>query len=354
LAKSDQNLRNIFYRFPRNEIRNWENAMLLTRRRAMAAIAGGLTSLLAPVAWSQQAWPSRTIKMIVPYPAGGTTDLLGRMVADQLKSGLNATCIVENKPGAGTTLGAEQVARSEPDGYTLLMATSTTLAINKTLYRKLPYDPVKDFTPIALVAGVPFALIINPMLPAKTLAEFIAYAKSRPGELAYGSAGNGSPQHLGAEMLKSAAGIDIRHVPYRGSVPAMLDVIAGHIPFMIVDLQPALQQIREGKVRVLGVTTPKRVAAAPDIPTLAEAGLPGFELVAWQGVVAPAGLPRPIADQLAAQIAKLVADPATRDRLTALSLEPLSGSTPESFAAYIKTEVDRWAVVVKASGAEAE
>jgi tripartite-type tricarboxylate transporter receptor subunit TctC len=328
--------------------------MLLTRRRAMAASAGGLASLLGSAVRSQQAWPSRTIKMVVPYPAGGTTDLLGRMVADQLKAGLNATCIVENKPGAGTVLGAEQVARSEPDGYTLLMATSTTLAINKTLYKKLPYDPVKDFTPIALLAGVPFALIINPMLPAKTLAEFIAYAKSKPGELAYGSAGNGSPQHLGAEMLRTAAGIDIRHVPYRGSVPAMLDIIAGHIPFMIVDLQPALQQIREGKVRVLGVTTPKRVAAAPDIPTLAEAGLPGFELVAWQGVVAPAGLPRPIVDQLAAQIARLVADPATRDKLTTLSLEPLSGSTPDSFASYVKTEVDRWAVVVKASGAEAE
>ncbi|MHB8270146.1 Bug family tripartite tricarboxylate transporter substrate binding protein [Bradyrhizobium sp.] len=326
--------------------------MLLTRREAMAASAGGLAVLASP-AWSQTAYPNRIIKMIVPYPAGGTTDLLGRLVADQLKSGLGATCIVENKPGAGTTLGANEVARSEPDGYTLLMATSTTLAINKTLYKKLPYDPVKDFTPIALVAAVPFALIVNPMLPPKTLAEFIAYAKSNPG-LAYGSAGNGSPQHLGAEMLKTEAGIDIRHVPYRGSVPAMIDIIAGHIPFMIVDLQPALQQIREGKVRVLGVTTPKRVAAAPDIPTLAEAGLPGFELVAWQGVVAPAGLPRPIVDQLAAQLAKLVADPATRDKLTALSLEPLTGSTPDSFAAYVKTEVDRWAVVVKNSGAEAE
>src|SRR5436305_419111 len=271
--------------------------MRLTRRQAIAG-CGGLAVLIAPRAFAQTTYPSRTIKMIVPYPAGGTTDFLGRLVAEQIKIGLGATVIVENKPGAGTTLGAEQVAKAEGDGYTLLMATSTTLAINKTLYKKLPYDPVKDFTPIALVAGVPFALIINPMLPAKTLAEFIAYAKSKPGELAYGSAGNGSPQHLGAEMLKSAAGIDIRHVPYRGSVPAMLDVIAGHIPFMIVDLQPALQQIREGKVRVLGVTTPKRVAAAPDIPTLAEAGLPGFELVAWQGVVAPAGVPRPIVDRL--------------------------------------------------------
>src|SRR3981189_3466947 len=182
--------------------------MLLTRRRAMAAGAGGLTALLGSAARSQQAYPSRTIKMIVPYPAGGTTDLLGRMITDQLKSGLDATVLVVNKPGPGTRLGADLVARSVPDGYPLLMATSTTLAINKTLYRKLPYDPVKDFTPIALVAAVPFALIVNPQIPAKTLPEFIAYAKSNPG-LAYGSAGNGSPQHLRAEMLNAAAAIDI-------------------------------------------------------------------------------------------------------------------------------------------------
>jgi tripartite-type tricarboxylate transporter receptor subunit TctC len=327
--------------------------MLMTRREAIAG-CGGLAMLTGLPAFAQAAYPSRTVKMIVPFPAGGTTDLLGRLVADQLKTGLGATVIVENKPGSGSTLAAEQVARAEPDGYTLLMATSTTLAINKTLYKKLAYDPVKDFAPVALVAGVPFALIVNPQVPAKTLLEFIAYAKSMPG-LAYGSAGNGSPQHLGAEMLKTAAGIDIRHVPYRGSVPAMLDVIAGHIPFMMVDLQPALQQIREGKVRVLGVTTPKRVAsAAPDIPTLAEAGLSGFELVAWQGVVAPAAVPRPIIDQLAGQIGKLMADPATRDKLTTIALEPLAGSTPDSFAAYIKTEVDRWAVIVRNSGAELE
>ena len=335
----------------------WEKTVRVTRREAIAGGGGGLVLLTGLPALAEAAYPSRTIKMIVPYPAGGTTDFLGRLVADQFKNGLNnglgATVIVENKPGAGTTLGADQVAKSEPDGYTLLMATSTTLAINKTLYRKLPYDPVKDFAPIALVAAVPFALIINPTIPAKTLPQFIAYAKSKPG-LAYGSAGNGSPQHLGAEMLKTAAGIDIRHVPYRGSVPAMLDVIAGHIPFMVVDLQPALQQIREGKVRVLGVTTPKRVAAAPDIPTLAEAGLPGFELVAWQGVVAPAAVPRPIIDQLAGQIGKLMADPATRDKLTKIAIEPLAGSTPDSFAAYIKTEVDRWAVVVRNSGVELE
>src|SRR5690348_12633021 len=286
-----------------------------TRRQALVGVGGGLAMLRGRSVLAQGTYPSHNIKMIVPYPPGGTTDLLGRLIAEQIKTGLNAIMVVENKPGAGTTLGAEQVAHSEPDGYTLLMATSTTLAINKTLYKKLPYDPVRDFAPIALVAGVPFALIINPQIPAKTLPEFISYAKSTPG-LAYGSSGNGSPQHLGAEMLKAAAGIDIRHVPYRGSVPAMLDVIAGHIPFMVVDLQPALQQIREGKVRVLGVTTSKRVTAAPEIPTLAEGGLAGFELVAWQGVVAPAGVPRAIVDQLAAQIGKLIADPATRDRLT--------------------------------------
>jgi tripartite-type tricarboxylate transporter receptor subunit TctC len=302
---------------------------------------------------AETAYPSQTIKMIVPYPAGGTTDFLGRLVAEQLRVGLGATVVVENKPGAATALGADQVARAVPDGYTLLMATSTTLAINKTLYSKLPYDPVRDFTPIALVAAVPFALVVNPSVPAATLSQFIAYAKSNPG-LAYGSAGNGSPQHLGAEMLRAAAGIKIRHVSYRGSVPAMLDVIAGHIPFMVVDLQPALPQFREGKLKVLGVTTSSRVAAAPDIPTLAEAGLDGVELVAWQGVVAPAGLRRTIVDQLADQIAKLVADPATRDRLTTIALEPLSGSTPDSFAAYVKAEVDRWAVIVRNSGAELE
>src|ERR1700736_2460994 len=292
--------------------------MPLTRREAIAGFGGGLALLVGLPALAEAAYPSRTIKMIVPYPAGGTTDFLGRLVAEQLMTGLGATVVVENKPGVATALGAEQVARAEPDGYTLLLATSTTLAINKTLYQKLPYDPVKDFTPIALVAAVPFALICNPALPVKTLAEFIVYAKSKPG-LAYGSAGNGSPQHLGAEMLKAAAGIDIRHVPYCGSVPAMLDVIAGHIPFMVVDLQPALQQIREGKVTVLGVTTAKRVAAAPDIPTLAESGLAGYELVAWQGVVARAGTPRPIVDSLAAQIATLLGDGATRDKLLTIA-----------------------------------
>jgi tripartite-type tricarboxylate transporter receptor subunit TctC len=329
--------------------------MLLTRREAMAGTCGGLAVLPALIrqALAEPAYPSQPIKMIMPYPAGGTTDFLGRLVAEQLRIGLRATVVVENKPGVATALGAEQVARAAPDGYTLLLATSTTLAINKAMYRKLAYDPVRDFTPIGLVAGVPFALVVNPSLPVKTLPEFIAYAKANPG-LAFGSAGNGSPQHLGAEMLKAAAGIDIRHVSYRGSVPAMMDVIAGRISLMMVDLLPALPQIRDGKLTVMGVTTLNRVAAAPEIPTLSESGLAGFELVAWQGIVGPAGMPRAIVDQLAAQIGKLVANSTTRAKLTEIALEPLTGSTPDKFAAYVKTEVDRWAMIVKNSGVELE
>lgn len=322
-----------------------------TRRHVLAGSLGAAALAVPRRLWAQ-AYPNRNITFVVPYPAGGTTDLLARMIADQLKINLGATVVVENKPGAGTTLGAAHVARAAPDGYTLLMATSTTLAINKTLFKKLPYDPVADFAPVALIAAVPFALVAHPSVPATGLAEFIAYAKNR--SLAYGSAGNGSPQHLGAEMLRTAAGLDLKHVTYRGSVPALQDVIGGHLPIMVVDLQPALPHIRDGKLKVFGVTTPRRVAAAPEIPTLAEAGLSGFELIAWQGVVAPAGTPRPILDQLAVEIAKLAAAPESRSRLVGLTLEPLSGSGPDSFAAYVKTEVERWAPIVTASGAVAE
>jgi tripartite-type tricarboxylate transporter receptor subunit TctC len=327
---------------------------MLTRRKMMAGCAGSAIALAASSAQAQPAYPAKAINLVVPYPAGGTTDFLGRLVADQLKTGLGAIVIVENKPGAGTTLGASQVAKAHPDGYTLLMATSTTLAINKTLYRTLPYDPIADFTPIALVAAVPFALVVNPSLPVSSLGTLIAYAKSRPGELSYGSAGNGSPQHLGAEMLKSATALDIKHVPYKGSVSAMLDVIGGHIPLMVVDLQPALPQIRAGKLRALGVTTAARVGSAPDIPTLAEAGLADFELVAWQGVVAPAGVPRIIIDRLAGEITKLMSARETRMKLSELTLEPLTASTPDNFAAYLSSEITRWAPIVRASGASLE
>jgi tripartite-type tricarboxylate transporter receptor subunit TctC len=328
--------------------------MVLTRRETIAGFAGFLQLLAASPAGAQAAYPARLITLVVPFPPGGATDLLARMVGERLKSSLRSTVVVENRPGAASTIGAAYVAKAPPDGYTLLMATSTTLAISKALYKKLPYDPVADFTPITLVAAVPFSLVVNPSLPVNSLREFIAYAKARPGELSYGSAGNGSPHHLGAEMLKTAAGLNIRHVTYRGSAPAIQDVIGGHIPMMVVDLQPALPHIRDGKLRVLGVTTANRVAAAPDIPTLAESGLPGYELVAWQGVVAPAGVPRPIVEQLGREIAALVAAPETRTKLVEIALEPLPGSTPDSFAAFVKSEVKRWAPIVKASGAMLE
>jgi tripartite-type tricarboxylate transporter receptor subunit TctC len=270
-----------------------------------------------------------------------------------LKSGLNATVVVENKPGATTTLAAGQVAKAEPDGHTLMIATSTTLAINPALFKKLPYDPLGDFTPIALVAGVPFALIVNPALPVATLQEFVAYARARPGALTYGSPGNGSPHHLAVEMLKTMAGLDMKHVAYRGSVPAMNDVMGGHIPFMIVDLQPALPLIRDGKLRALGVTTKDRVTAAPDIPTFAEQGFTGYEVVAWQGIFAAGKIAPAITTRLAAEIDTLFRAPATRERLIAIALQPFT-STPETFASYVKTEIDRWAPIVKASGATAE
>ena len=326
--------------------------MLWTRRAAIGGCGATLAGLATSSSRAEAAYPSRAIKMIVPFPAGGTIDLLGRLVADQLRSGLDATVVVENKSGAASVLGAEQAARAPADGYTLLIATSTTLAINKSLYRKLPYDPVRDFTPIAPLVRVPFVLVVNPSLPA-TLPEFVAYAKANPG-LAYGSVGNGSPHHLGAEMLRSALGITVRHVSYRSSAPAFIDMIAGRIAFMMADLPPALPQIREGKVRAIGVTTRERVLAAPDIPTLAELGISGFELVAWVGVVAPSGVPRPIVEQLAAQIERLMSDASTREKLEALALEPVSGSTPDRFAAFVKAEVDRWAVIVRDSGAELE
>ncbi len=222
---------------------------------------------------AQTPYPTKPITLVVPFPPGGTTDLLGRMVSEQLKTGLAATVVVENKPGAATTLAAGQVAKAEPDGHTLMIATSTTLAINKSLYKKLPYDPIADFTLIALVAAVPFALVVNPAMPVASLQEFVAYAKARPGALTFASPGIGSPHHLGAEMLKTMAGIDMKHIVYRGSVPAMNDVVGGHIPLMVMDLQPALPLIADGKLKALGVTTKKRVAAAPQNSDIRRAGV---------------------------------------------------------------------------------
>jgi len=325
--------------------------MAKVSRRMVLSTALGAAPLIVSARLAYALFPDKTITVIVPYPAGGTTDLLGRLVVEQLRVGLGTTVVVQNIVGAGTSLGAAHVARSQADGYTLLMATSTTLAINKALYKKLPYDPIADFAPIALVAGVPFALIINPTLPVTSLAEFISYVKARPGELAYGSAGIGSPQHLGGEILCSKAGLKMRHVPYRGSVPAMQDVMSGHIPTMVMDLQPAVAQIESGTVRALCTTTKTRVTATPLIPTSSEVGLDGFEIVAWQGVVAPAAVEQVVIDRIAGQIAVLAASPDFQSKLRALALEPLPPLSPSQFAGFVRDEIAHWTPIVAASGA---
>lgn len=294
----------------------------------------------------------RQITIVVPYAPGGTTDMLGRLIAQQLGIALGRTVIVDNKPGAGTAIGASQVARAAPDGNTLLVATSTTLAINQWLYKKLPYDPAKDFAPVGLIGAVPLMVVVHPSVKANSLAELVALAKAKPDALSYGSAGNGSPQHLGPEMFKAATSIKLSHVPYKGSALALTDLLGGQIQLMFTDIAPALQHVRTGKLRALAVTSLKRQSAVPEVPTVAESGIPGtagFEAVAWQSIVAPAGTPAEITERYSREIAKILAQPDLRQKLEREGLESRS-STPAELAAYMKTEAKRWGEVVRLSG----
>jgi len=316
------------------------------RLGALAALAAGA----GPAGVLAQG--SNPITIVVPYAPGGTTDMLGRLIAQQLGPALGRTAIVENKPGAGTAIGAGQVARAAPDGNTLLVATSTTLAINPWLYKKLAYDPARDFAPVGLIGAVPLMVVVHPSVQAKTLAELVALAKARPGALSYGSAGNGSPQHLGAEMFRTATGIELNHVPYKGSAPALTDLLGGQLQLMFIDLAPALQHVHSGRLRALAVTSKKRQPAVPAVPTVAEsgaAGTAGFEAVAWQSIVAPAGTPAELVERYSREIARIMAQPELRERLERDGLEPGS-STPAQLAAYIRTETERWGAVVQASG----
>jgi tripartite-type tricarboxylate transporter receptor subunit TctC len=344
-------------RKPREAIagRNREDAMTATTRHrsslALRSLAFAvLTAVTVSAAASAESYPSRTVTIVVPYAPGGASDVLGRLVAKRLQDKLGQTFIVENRPGAGTLIGAEHVARSAPDGYTLLLATSTTLAINASLYKKLPYDPAKDFTAIGLVANVPFVLVANPSLKVKSMKDFIALAKSEPGKLNYGSAGNGSPHHLFMELLKSMSGINVTHVPYKGSAPAMMDLLSNHVSVMISDLAPALSQIRSGKVVPLGVTTETRLDALPEVPTIAEAGVPDYSATAWQGIVGPAGMPADVVKNLSDELRAFSADAETKAAFTKVGLQPAS-DTPSEFDAYIKSEIGRWAGVVRSAGA---
>jgi tripartite-type tricarboxylate transporter receptor subunit TctC len=301
-----------------------------------------------------QNYPSRPVIVIVPYAPGGGTDLLARIVGRKLEERLGKSFVIENRPGGGTVIGALAVAKAPPDGYTLLMGTSTPLAINATLHRKLPYDPVTDFVPLALVANVPFVLVVNPSLPVNSVSDLIKLAKEKPGSLSYGTSGPGSPHHLYAELFKSMTGIEMIHVPYKGSVPALTDVVAGHIPLMFVDLGPAQPMIKAGKVRALGVSSAVRVASLPDVAPIAEVGVPGFEAVAWQMLVAPANTPKQIVDTLYNEIKAVLALPEIKQQINDLGMIPIDSRPPDELARYVKTEIVRWGDVVKKSGASVE
>lgn len=298
-------------------------------------------------------YPVRPVTIICPYAAGGGTDILARIFAQALSERLGKPFIVENHPGAGTLLAASTVAKAAPDGYTLLMGTSTPLAINATLHRKLPYNPAKDFVPLALVANVPFVLVVNPSLPTKTTADFVKYAKANPGKLSFGTSGPGSPHHLYMELFKTMTGIDMVHVPYKGSVPALTDVMSDAIQVMFVDLGPSLNLIRDGRVRALGISSKTRIAALPDVPPVADA-VPGFEAVAWQMLVAPSGTPKDVVDKLHDALQQIEAQPQIKQQISRVGMIPLDTPSVAEMKTYIQSEINRWGAVVKKSGAVIE
>jgi tripartite-type tricarboxylate transporter receptor subunit TctC len=324
----------------------------MNRRHVLSRLAAACAAAAAPGALFAQS--DKPITIVVPYAPAGTTDMLGRMLAQQMAPLLNRTIVVENKPGAGSGIGAAFVARAPADGNTLLVATSTTLAINPWLYKKLGYEPAKDFAPIGLIGAVPLLVVVNGALPVKTVAELVALSKSRPGGLSYGSAGNGSPHHLGMEMFKAATGANLTHVPYKGSSPAVTDLIGGQIDVMFSDIPPAIQHVKSGRLRALGVTSARRQSALPDVPTVAEsgaAGTRGFEAVAWQSLVAPDNTPKELVQKYADTLGRVIAQPELRAKLEAEGFEPAApGGSPEKLAAYIRSETDRWGKVVRAAG----
>jgi tripartite-type tricarboxylate transporter receptor subunit TctC len=296
------------------------------------------------------AYPDRPIRLVVPFPPGGGADNLARTIMHRVETALGATLFIDNKPGAGGNVGAEYVARSAPDGYTLLYGTNGTHAINSSLYPHLRFDPVKDFAPVSRMTVIAAMLVVNPNFPPTTVAELIRYAKEHPGQVNFASAGNGTTSHLAGELFKTMAGIDITHVPYRGGAQAAGDLMGGQVQMMIDVMASAYPLARGGKLRGIAVTTAKRFPGAPELPTIAESGLPGFEASAWDGILAPAGTPRAIVDKLNAAIREALEDPAIIEALRGLGAQPVPG-TPEEFARHIAASTDKWAAVVRASGA---
>ncbi|MBO1016863.1 tripartite tricarboxylate transporter substrate binding protein [Achromobacter sp. SD115] len=313
-----------------------------------ALLAGSLAILaLAGAATAQAAWPERPITMVVPFPPGGPTDLVARVLAKQLTDQLGQTVVVENKGGANGNIGMQYAAAAKPDGYTVLYNTSS-IALSPNLYRSLAFDPVKDFAPVSSTAVIPLVLLVHPSVPAPDTRAFVQYAREHPGKLSYGSAGAGNVTHLGALLLLRSLEIDAVHVPYRGSAPAMTDLVGGQVQLMTNTLNDSLGFIREGKLRALAVTSGTRSEQLPEVPTVAETVVPGFEMGAWQGVVVPAGTPAPIIDKLNAEIRRALQSAEMTKQLKAQGAQAL-GSTPQEYAAYIKSEIGRWGEVVKAA-----
>jgi len=297
-----------------------------------------------------QSYPSRPVRIVVPSPPGGGTDIIARVLAQYFSTTMGQQFFVENKPGAGNMIGIESVARAAPDGYTFLFVPST-LALNTVMYKKVSYDPVRDFAPITLAAAANNVLVVNPAVPAKTLAELVALAKEKPGQLTYGTPGIGTSPHMSMELLKSLAGIDLQHIPYRGTAPAMTDVISGQISAMFSNALTAKPQIETGAIRALGVSGRKRSAALPDIPPIAEAGVPGYEATQWYGLVAPAGTPADILARVHAEATAALKTKEMQDKLAGDGAEPV-GTTPAEFAAHIRTELEKWAAVARAAKIE--
>jgi tripartite-type tricarboxylate transporter receptor subunit TctC len=297
-----------------------------------------------------QDYPSRPVTIVNPFAPGGGTDLLARMLAQKLEQRLGKTFLIENKTGAGSIIAAVAVQKAAPDGHTLLMAPSPTMAVNVSLYKNLPYDPLGDFIPLALLAQTPFVLMVNPDLPVKSVTELVAYAKANPGKLTFASVGPGVPHHLFMELFKSMTGIQASHVPYRGSLPALNDVIGGHVPMMFCDLGPAVGALQAGKVRALGISSPFRVASFPDIPPIAEVGVPGFNAVSWQMIVAPSKTPRPIVDKLHREMLSILGTQDAKDQIVKYGFLPIDSPSVEGLQNFVKSETGRWGKVVRDAG----
>lgn len=323
------------------------------RQWAVRSACGILVVMHTMLVHAQSGYPAKPIRLIVPFAPGGPNDLLGRMVGQKLTEQLGQTVVIENRGGAGGTIGLDAAAKSPGDGYTLAMGGSSTMAVAPALYPKLPYDPLKDFTPIINVAHVPYSIGVNPTVPAKNVKELIAIAKRRANYLSYGSSGTGSISSLSAELFKSLSGTQIVHVPYKGTAPALTDVVSGQIDMMFADLSLIQNLARAGKLRLIAVTSSKRSPAARDIPTVAESGLKGYEIEPWFGVVGPAGVPRDIVTRLNGVIASGLKSSDLVQRLDALGYEPIGG-TPEQFAAAIKADIPKYARIVKMAGIKAE